>query len=147
MILELLLNLIKFWFEGVSTSIKLINWKLSCGYKVFAIDSLFKIFIRMTKVFFFLFWIHSSVCESQIESSAKMLQFHHEAGRISFSVNLHLSVVEMFVLLDILQLFFKNTVLLNECHCSPMFPIQVLLSNNNFKYEIMTTDSDFAITL
>ena len=135
MILELL-NLIKFWFEGVSTS-KLINWKLSCGYKVFAIDSLFKIFICMTEMLFLLlllFWIHSFVCESQIESSAKVLQFHQEAGKISFTVNLHLSVVEMFVLLPYSSVVFKNTLLLNKHYYSPMFPIQVLLSNKNFKY-------------
>lgn len=135
MILELL-NLIKFWFEGVSTS-RLINWKLSCGYKVFPIDSLFKIFIRMTEMRFLLlllFWIHSFVCESQIESSTKVLQFHQEAGKISFTVNLHLRVVEMFVLLPYSSVVFKNTLLLNKHYYSPMFPIQVLLSNKNFKY-------------
>lgn len=81
-----------------------------------------------------LFWIHSFVCESQIESSAKVLQFHQEAGKISFTVNLHLSVVEVFVLLPYSSVVFKNTLLLNKHYYSPMFPIQVLLSNKNFKY-------------
>ena len=56
-----LLNLIKFLFAGVSIS-KLINRKLSCGHKVFARDSLFKIFIRMTKMFFFIIILDSLIC-------------------------------------------------------------------------------------